>query len=185
MRPMTLYYDEFDSPVGAITFASDGESVCALDFEGFEQRMSGLLIRRFGEIEARRHEDPLGLKRFLRAYFNGDLHAFDAIPTRTQGTVFQEKVWKALRAIPPGETWTYGQLAVRLHRPKAARAVGHANSLNPIAIIIPCHRVIGSSSALTGYAGGLERKEWLLRHEGALAAKLDLGSPQESASAIA
>jgi O-6-methylguanine DNA methyltransferase len=106
----------------------------------------------------------------LRRYFDGDLHAFEAESVNSKGSAFQEQVWKALRTIPAGATWTYGQLAAKLSRPSAARAVGHANSLNPIGIIVPCHRVIGASSGLTGYAGGLERKQWLLRHEGALLA---------------
>ncbi|HLG95042.1 MAG TPA: methylated-DNA--[protein]-cysteine S-methyltransferase [Bryobacteraceae bacterium] len=176
---MLLHYDEFSSPIGRILFASDGEAVCALDFSGFETRMDMLLERRYGTVEFRRGSDPLQLKHQLRDYFAGDLHAFDSTTVRTGGSAFQELVWKALRTIPAGETWTYGQLALRLHRPKAARAVGHANSLNPVAIIVPCHRVIGASSALTGYAAGLERKQWLLRHEGALAAGLDL-QPQRA-----
>jgi methylated-DNA-[protein]-cysteine S-methyltransferase len=93
------------------------------------------------------------------------LNALAGAPVSTGGTLFQEQVWKALQEIPAGHTRTYGELAARLGRVLAARAVGHANSLNPVAIIVPCHRVIGASSALTGYAGGLERKEWLLRHE--------------------
>lgn len=173
---MLLHYDEFNSPIGRILFASDGDAVCMLDFAGFEPRLESLLARRYGSVEFRRGSDPMRLKPLLKQYFAGDLHVFDSTPVRTGGTAFQEQVWKMLRTIPPGQTWSYGQLAMRLHRPKAARAVGHANSLNPVAIIVPCHRVIGSSSALTGYAGGLERKQWLLRHEGALPAGLDLQS---------
>ena len=90
------------------------------------------------------------------------------VATKNGLGAFQEQVWRALRGIPASETWTYGQLANRIGRPQAARAVGHVNSLNPAAIIVPCHRVIGASSALTGYAGGLERKRWLLDHERAM-----------------
>jgi methylated-DNA-[protein]-cysteine S-methyltransferase len=107
------------------------------------------------------------------------LHALDQVPVSAGGTAFQQRVWKALRTIPAGETRSYGQLAVQLRHPKASRAVGHANSLNPVAIIVPCHRVIGASSALTGYAGGLHRKRWLLHHEGALSGDLNL--PNERA----
>ncbi|HTS48661.1 MAG TPA: methylated-DNA--[protein]-cysteine S-methyltransferase [Bryobacteraceae bacterium] len=178
---MLLDYDEFNSPIGRILFASDDAAVCALDFAEFESRMQALLARRYGQVQFRRGSDPLDLKRSLRDYFAGDLHAFDSARVRTGGSTFQELVWKALRTIPAGETWTYGQLAVKLRRPKAARAVGHANSLNPVAIIVPCHRVIGASSALTGYAGGLERKQWLLRHEGALPAGLDLHEQRATA----
>jgi methylated-DNA-[protein]-cysteine S-methyltransferase len=163
-----LHYDEVGSPIGRILFASDGESICALDFSDYESRMSALLARRYDALEFRRNSDPLGLKRSLADYFAGDLHACDAISVRTGGSAFQESVWKALRTIPAGETWSYGQIATRLKHPGAARAVGHANSLNPVAIIVPCHRVIGASANLTGYAGGLERKQWLLHHEGAL-----------------
>jgi len=169
---MLLNYDECNSPIGRILFASDGEAVCTLDFSGYESRMETLLASRYDTVEFRRASDPLGLKRLLESYFAGDLHAFDAIPVRTGGSVFQESVWTALRAIPAGQTRSYGELATRLNRPTAARAVGHANSLNPVAIIVPCHRVIGASAALTGYAGGFERKQWLLSHEGALSGDL-------------
>ena len=165
---MILHYDEFVSPIGGILFASDGEAICALDYEGYEKRMRSLLERRFGTVEFRSGSDPQQLKRTLRDYFDGDLRALDQTPVCMRGTPFQEQVWNALRTIPAGHTWTYGRLAAELRRPQAARAVGHANSQNPIAIIVPCHRVIGASSALTGYAGGLDRKQWLLGHEGAL-----------------
>ena len=178
---MLLNYDEFNSPIGRILFASGDEAVCALDFAGYEQRMESLLTRRYGPVEFQRGSDPLNLKRSLQDYFAGDLSAFNTTPVRAGGSAFQELVWKALRTIPVGETWTYGQLAERLSRPKAARAVGHANSLNPVAIIVPCHRVIGASSALTGYAGGLDRKRWLLRHEGALSGELDLAQQRATA----
>jgi methylated-DNA-[protein]-cysteine S-methyltransferase len=166
---MTLLdYDEFPSPIGRILFASVGEAICALDYAGYEKRMEMLLARRFGAFEFRRGADPLLLKERLRKYFGGELRALDTTPVSTGGSAFKEQVWQSLREIPVGKTWTYGQLAARLNKPQAARAVGHANSLNPVAIVVPCHRVIGASSKLTGYAGGLERKQWLLRHEGAM-----------------
>ena len=102
----------------------------------------------------------------MEQYFDGDVRALDQVAGRTREAArFRQQVWEALRRIPAGETWTYGQLAAHIGHPQAASAVGHANSLNPVAIIVPCHRVIGASSALTGYAGGLERKRWLLDHE--------------------
>jgi methylated-DNA-[protein]-cysteine S-methyltransferase len=162
---MLLDCDDFESPIGRILFAANGEGICALDYAGYESRMERLLKRRFESFEFRRDSDPHQLKRCLQRYFNGDLKALDHVPVSTGGTAFQVQVWKALREIPVGHTRTYGELAARLGRALAARAVGHANSLNPVAIIVPCHRVIGASSRLTGYAGGLERKEWLLRHE--------------------
>ena len=160
-----LDYDKFESPIGRILFASNEAGICALDFAGYEERMEGLLKRRLGSFEFRRNSDPFRVKQCLHDYFNSDFRALDGVPVSTSGTAFQEQVWGALRRIPVGATETYGRLAARLGRPDAARAVGHANSLNPVAIIVPCHRVIGVSSDLTGYAGGLKRKEWLLRHE--------------------
>jgi len=169
---MLLHYDEVSSPIGRILFASDGVAVCALDYAGYESRMASLIARHFGPVEVKRASDPLALKRLLNEYLSGNLHALDALAVRTNGSQFQESVWKALRTIPAGETWSYGKLARQLNHPQAARAVGHANSLNPVAIIVPCHRVTGASGSLTGYAGGLERKQWLLCHEGALSGDL-------------
>jgi methylated-DNA-[protein]-cysteine S-methyltransferase len=94
------------------------------------------------------------------------LTAINSLPVKTEGTAFQRSVWAALRTIPTGKTTTYGRLAVGVGRPKAVRAVGMANGANPISVIVPCHRVIGADATLTGYGGGLERKGWLLRHEG-------------------
>ncbi len=162
---MLLHYDEFASPIGRILFASDARAICALDFEEYQQRMKSLLTRRFERLVFQRDSDPLNLKQRLEQYFDGNVRALDHVAVDTGGSWFQQQVWRALREIPAGETWTYAQLAARVGRPQAARAVGHANSLNPVAIIVPCHRVIGASSALTGYAGGLERKRWLLEHE--------------------
>lgn len=102
----------------------------------------------------------------LAAYFAGDLDALTSLPVAPSGTPFQRSVWAALREIPPGRTWSYAQLAERVG--SVARAVGAANGANPVGIVIPCHRVIGADGALVGYAGGLEAKRWLLRHEGAL-----------------
>ena len=166
---MLFHYDEFASPIGRILFASDGDAVCSLDFSGYEDRMQALIAKRYPKCDFQRGSDPMRLSKVLRRYFDGDLTAFDDVRVRTDGTAFQELVWKALREIPVGTTWSYGQLAARIGRPQASRAVGHANGQNPVAIIVPCHRVIGSSSQLTGYGGGLHRKEWLLRHEGARA----------------
>lgn len=102
--------------------------------------------------------------RQLEAYFAGTLTVFD-LPLRLDGTAFRVKVWQALRSIPYGETRSYGQLAAMIGQPGASRAVGGANHHNPISIIVPCHRVIGSDGSLTGYGGGLDMKEWLLEHE--------------------
>lgn len=162
-----LSIDTIDSLLGPIVIVTDDRALCALDFGDCEGRMMTLLARRFGEPVLRREANPLGVSARVRAYLGGDLHSLDGIEVRPGGTRFQQTVWSALRKIPVGTTRTYGQLASRIGRPAASRAVGLANSLNPVAIVIPCHRVIGSDASLVGYAGGLERKRWLLRHEGA------------------
>lgn len=109
--------------------------------------------------------DPHGLTTAIAAYFSGDLHAIDEISVATAGTAFQRTVWRALRDIPCGTTISYGELARRIGKPDAVRAVGTANGANPIGVVVPCHRVIGANGTLTGYGGGLHRKRWLLDHE--------------------
>jgi methylated-DNA-[protein]-cysteine S-methyltransferase len=103
--------------------------------------------------------------RQLSEYFAGSRRVFD-LPLRMQGTLFQQRVWRQLAEIPYGTTWSYGELAKRIDNPSASRAVGLANGRNPISILVPCHRVIGADGSLTGYGGGLDRKRWLLAHEG-------------------
>jgi methylated-DNA-[protein]-cysteine S-methyltransferase len=165
---MQLIWDEVRSPVGRLVLVSSGVSLCALCFEDEEGWTRSLVARRFGASEWRFESDANGFSARLRAYFEGDLRALDSIPVDPGGSGFQHGVWLALRSIPPGKTESYGELAVRLGQPKAVRAVGRANALNPVAIVLPCHRVIGASGALTGYGGGLGRKRWLLEHEGAI-----------------
>ena len=164
---MDLWFDEVESPVGTMVLVSDGTNLCSLDFGDYGERMHKLLGARYGEIRLTRAADPQGFSSRLRAYLAGDMASLDDIPVSPGGTPFQAQVWAALRTIPAGTTITYGELAARVGRPTAARAVGMTNSLNPIAIVLPCHRVVGANAALTGYAGGLERKRWLLEHEGA------------------
>lgn len=164
--------EEFDSPVGRILLVTswkDG-AVHALDYAGYEERLHRLLRRHWGEgVALRQHESASEARNRIESYFAGDPAAVEDLRVETAGTGFQREVWQALRAIPCGATWTYGQLAEHIGRPRAVRAVGLANSQNPVAIIVPCHRVVGANASLTGYAGGLERKAWLLRHEGAAA----------------
>jgi O-6-methylguanine DNA methyltransferase len=163
---LALTLADFASPVGTIRLVSDRDGgLRALDFEGFDDRMQRLLRLHYGEVVLSPGPAPAPVTEALTAYFAGDLRALDAIPTVTGGTDFQRAVWAALRDIPPGETQAYGQLAARLGRPAASRAVGAANGANPVAIIVPCHRVIGASGSLTGFGGGLDRKAWLLAHE--------------------
>jgi methylated-DNA-[protein]-cysteine S-methyltransferase len=106
------------------------------------------------------------VSRLIRSYLAGDVSCIDSIPINAGGTPFQQQVWSALRVIPPGTVMTYGEMAEKLGKPTAYRAVGMTNALNPIAIVVPCHRLVGANGSLTGYAGGLERKRWLLAHEG-------------------
>lgn len=165
-----LHLARVDSPLGPMLIVFDGaENLRALDWAEFEPRTLRLLRLHYGADGFALGEStaPDSLTAPLAAYFAGDLQALDAVPVRTGGTEFQRAVWAALRTIPVGATTTYSALADRLGRPQARRAVGMANGSNPVGIVVPCHRVIGAAG-LTGYAGGLERKGWLLRHEGAI-----------------
>ena len=165
-QPETLTLDRVATPVGEVLLVTDGEgTVRALDFADYEARMTRLLARHAPGVLVVEGRAPATVRSAVEAYFGGDLQALDGVAVKTGGTDFQRTVWKALRAIPAGETRSYGQLAVAIGRPKAVRAAGLANGQNPIAVIVPCHRVIGANGTLTGYAGGLERKRWLLDHE--------------------
>lgn len=171
VQPETLTLDRVATPVGEVLLVTDGEgAVRALDFADYEERMMRLLRRHAPGAVLTDGRAPEPVRRAVEAYFGGDVRALDAVAVKTGGADFQRAVWAALRGIPAGETRTYGQIAAAIGRPKAVRAVGMANGQNPIAVIVPCHRVIGANGTLTGYAGGLERKQWLLAHEGARAA---------------
>ncbi len=172
VQPETLTLDRVATPVGEVLLVTDGEgAVRALDFSDYEARMMRLLRRHCGAdpvlVGGRA---PEGVRGAVEAYFSGETGALDGLAVKTGGTAFQKAVWAALRAIPAGETRSYGQLAAAIGSPKAVRAAGLANGQNPVAVIVPCHRVIGANGTLTGYAGGLERKRWLLVHEGAAVA---------------
>jgi len=164
-----LLLDRLPTPIGVLLLVTDDrERLRALDWEDHEARMRRLLRRHYGPSgSAVRDGCTPGVRAALEAYFAGDLDAIDRVPVETRGTPFQRKVWAALRRIPAGDTMSYGALAARIDRRSAVRAVGRANGANPIGIVVPCHRVIGADTSLTGYGGGLERKRWLLRHEGA------------------
>jgi methylated-DNA-[protein]-cysteine S-methyltransferase len=163
---MKLLLDRITSPMGIILLVSDGESLCALDFADYEARMIRLLQKRYESVELVESIDPQGFSSKIQAYLAEDFSALNNIPVNAGGTDFQQLVWDGLRKISVGATLTYGELATQLGKPTASRAVGMANSLNPVAIVVPCHRVIGAKAKLTGYAGGLDRKQWLLTHEG-------------------
>jgi len=167
-QPETLTLDRVATPVGEVLLVTDDEgAVRALDFADYEDRMNRLLVRHAPGASLTAGAAPGPVRAAVERYFAGEVRALDGLTVTTGGTDFQRSVWKALRAIPAGETRTYGQLAAAIGSPKAVRAVGLANSRNPVALIVPCHRVIGANGTLTGYAGGLERKRWLLQHEGA------------------
>jgi len=157
---MTLYRDDLDSPVGKLSIlVDDAGALHMLAFAG------GRDAARLDATGATPAADPSGVTTALRAYFGGDRSAIDKLPVAPTGTPFQLRVWAALREIPCGETRSYGDIARRIGDPKAVRAVGLANGANPIAVVVPCHRVIGADGSLTGYGGGLPRKRWLLAHE--------------------
>lgn len=169
--PARLAFATYETPIGRMLLVVDEQgAVRALDWEDYEARMHRLLRLHYGRDDDAGlvpGELPSNVRDALDAYFAGDLAALDGIPVRTGGTVFQRAVWAALRTIPVGSAWSYAQLAAAIGRPTAVRAVGAANGANPVGVIVPCHRVIGTNRSLTGYAGGLDRKRWLLRHEGA------------------
>jgi methylated-DNA-[protein]-cysteine S-methyltransferase len=157
---MKTWYTTFDSPIGPLLLMSDGNSLIGLHTDSDKHRAKAEpdwvrdgSIAPFPQVT-----------RQLRAYFDGALTEFD-LPLAPHGTEFQLRVWNELCNIPFGETISYAELARRIGRPKASRAVGHSNARNPISIIVPCHRVIGADMSLTGYAGGLDRKRALLEHE--------------------
>ncbi len=170
--PDQLYMSALPTPLGEARIVFDGQGqLRAFDWTSHLERMQRLLQRHYGPAAdpARRRETaaPADFADRFAAYFEGEINALATLPWATGGTAFQQTVWRALQDIAPGETWSYGQLAAHIGAPRAVRAVGLANGANPVALVAPCHRVIGANGALTGYGGGLERKRWLLAHEGA------------------
>ena len=158
---------ELTSAIGTVLLVTSERGVVALDFADCRERMQSLLQSRYPDVALQRTQDPHPWADQVGAYLNGRLDALDDIPVDTAGTSFQRRVWDALRSIPVGETRSYTAIAAGIGRPDAPRAVGSANGRNPVALIVPCHRVIAADGRLSGYAGGLERKRWLLAHEGA------------------
>jgi len=158
------------SPIGPLTIGVKDGVLLGVDLRGDVTRLCSDLARRLGTREAAEARDPGGVASRIRRYFDGELRALDEIAAEPGGTPFQRRVWLTLREIPVGRTWSYSELAHAVGRPQAVRAVGAANGANPIALVLPCHRVIGKDGSLTGYGGGLDRKQWLLRHEGAMRA---------------
>jgi len=159
--------------VGDVRFVVDPEgALVALAFDDRWSPLARWLDRRYGDVKlvGGRETDPVG--DALDAYVEGELGALDVLRVSTGGTDFQRRVWTALRAIPAGTTASYGELARVVGAPRAVRAVGGANHANPVSLVVPCHRVIGADGSLTGYGGGMERKAWLLAHEGARSTSL-------------
>ena len=166
---MKLMVARLESPIGEVRIASTTAGVCAVNFEDRWATVEERLETRFGKITSWEDGDPYRLAPQLKRYFAGSPETFDGLPLDSGGTEFQRAVWAGLRQIGRGETWSYSQLAAHVGNPKAVRAVGASNGRNPIAIIVPCHRVIGKAGELRGYACGLDRKRWLLELEGAQA----------------
>ena len=176
MAAMQLFRGFVSTPIGDMLALASDEGLCALEFttvrgagRGQERlsRLSARLDRWFPPHEFVDRDTPT-LRRaraWLEAYFAGISAEVGDLPLDMRGAPFEKRVWQALTRIPPGETTSYGAIAAALDAPGASRAVGAANGANPVSIVVPCHRVVGASGALTGYGGGLERKTWLIDHE--------------------
>jgi len=174
----TLLVDHLDTPLGRLAIIVGDGRLCSVGWTDGHPRMERTLGAATTLAPA---SNPGGLTAALRAYFGGDVSAIDGLPVDPRGTEFQRVVWRALRDIPCGETISYGTLARRIGNANAVRAVGLANGANPVAVIVPCHRVIGSQGTLTGYGAGLARKRWLLAHEQAQAPARSFSSRDRSA----
>lgn len=166
--PLTLLIDRIETPIGELAIVADeNDRLRAVEWTDHDDRMIQSFRLHYGKdgYALKKARNPSGFSAALSAYFDGEVAAIDRLKVATGGTEFQKSVWKTLRSIPCGETITYATLAERVGRPKAIRAAGHANGDNPISVVVPCHRVIGTNGSLTGYGGGIERKRWLLAHE--------------------
>ena len=162
---MAIHLGVTETPIGRLVLAARSGRTCLLHFDSSERAAKSSLERWYPDEPVERTSDPGGAAKVLRRYFDGDLNALDDIEVEMNGTDFQRRVWKALRGVKAGRTTSYAAIAKTIGAPAAVRAVGAANGANPVAIIVPCHRIIGANGSLTGYGGGLRRKEWLLRHE--------------------
>lgn len=159
MEKITMYIDYLDTPLGLFEFMATDQGICQAIF-------CGDAVSTNENVESKTNDITALCKQQLTEYFAGERKIF-TVPLDPQGTEFQQSVWRCLNKIPFGELRSYGEIAKMLNKPKASQAVGGANGRNPITLIVPCHRVIGGNGSLTGYAGGIERKLWLLNHEGA------------------
>jgi methylated-DNA-[protein]-cysteine S-methyltransferase len=171
-----LYVDVISSPLGMLLLAHCSGYLCALDFHDYEARFRQMLSRRFGSVMLEQRPAPESIRAPLAAYLSGAaMDAIEEVPVHSPGTRFQQQVWQALRRIPAGRLWSLADLARAIGRPGAEQEVEQAVARNPVAIIVPCHRVGGHEGRLSAYVGGLLRKHWLLAHEGV--AGLELPSP--------
>ena len=166
--PELLTLDRLETPIGTALIVTDGEgSLRAFNWTDYEPAMMTWIGRHYPRARLVQGRAPASVRGAFEAYFRGEAGALEAVPWKAAGTAFQLEVWEALCTIPAGETLSYAGLAERIGRPTAVRAVGLANGANPVAVVVPCHRVIGTNGSLTGYGGGLSRKRWLLDLEGA------------------
>jgi len=163
-----IHLTTMESAIGPLTIAARGDRVCLLHFGPDGPAPRAMLRRWYVSEPIERHPDPAGAVTALRRYFAGAATALDDVQVEMNGTAFQRRVWEVLRSVKAGTTTSYAAIARAIGRPAAVRAVGAANGANPVALIVPCHRIIGTNGSLTGYGGGLETKRWLLRHEGVL-----------------
>lgn len=165
-KPLRLLFDRLDTPLGAAQLVCDeAGSLRLFGWHEDDRNWQPYLATHYQDATLVEARDPFGFTSAIAAYMAGEVRTIDRLSVAFAGTDFQNKVWRALRTIPAGETRSYGALARLIGDPKATRAVGLANGANPVAVVVPCHRVVGSDGSLTGYGGGLARKKWLLAHE--------------------
>ena len=172
---MKLKVERIESPVGTFWAASNSTRICSLGFSEGEKRLRAGLVRRFGSVEFLEDEGVSELRLALGAYFSGKWDSLGELPLNLGGTAFQLRVWEQLRLIPVGETRSYKNIAQELDCEGGERAVGGANGANPVALLVPCHRVIAHDGKLGGYGWGIARKEWFLHHEGSCVGEVERG----------
>lgn len=174
MTTLNFQLKRVETPIGQLLLVTD-EQQClrAIDWDDYEDRMHLLMRRQYKGISITLQEIATQSETAndLLAYFEGGIGIINTMKVVLGGTDFQRQVWNTLREIPAGQPFSYSDLAIKIGRPTAVRAIGLANGANPISIVLPCHRVIGSDGTLTGYGGGLHRKQWLLQHESKLASE--------------
>jgi methylated-DNA-[protein]-cysteine S-methyltransferase len=166
MAAESFILERVKTPLGEAVLVSDRQGALRLMYwEDASHRWEAALKHRYGDVARVERKGAFGHAKAFADYFDGDIQALDRVTVAFAGTAFQCKVWNALRTIRGGTTKSYGALARVIGKPRAVRAVGHANGQNPVSVVVPCHRVIGSDGSLTGYGGTLPRKRWLLEHE--------------------